>query len=244
MHPVNEVLSYLGLDLNRAARIPFRFRREYWRRLRLCRKNAHGFRVFRDFWYDAGTVLHSWGHFECAFSAFHLGRIRPAALLDVGSNTYFVLGLLAHSKVTTVDVRHRPALTENETVVVCDAKKLDLPSDSFDCVTSMCSLEHMGLGRYGDEFDLDADKKGFQEMVRVLKPGGHLIFTTSVTRSAPSIAFNAHRIYDHGMIRSFCGGLRLVEERFYSHRVRNFCRFEEVTTRPRIWDVYCGCWAK
>ncbi len=104
--------------------------------------------------------------------------------------------MLAGYKVTTLDVRPRDSRLENETIVTSDAKKLDIPSDSFDMVVSLCTLEHFGLGRYGDEFDLDGDKKAFNEMIRVLKPGGRLVFSTTVTRSTPSLAFNAHRIYD------------------------------------------------
>ena len=44
--------------------------------------------------------------------------------------------------------------------------------------------------------------------VRVLKPGGHLIFSTTITRARPAIGFNAHRIYSYEMLREFCAGLR------------------------------------
>jgi ubiquinone/menaquinone biosynthesis C-methylase UbiE len=81
-------------------------------------------------------------------------------------------------------------------------------------------------------------------MVRVLRPGGSLIFTTTLTRAAPSIAFNAHRIYSHRLLQSFCTGLTCEEERFYSHEKKGFCSFKEVTDKPRWWDVYCGCWKK
>ena len=54
-------------------------------------------------------------------------------------------------------------------------KKLDLPDRSFHLVLSLCTLEHLGLGRYGDTLDFEADDKAFREMMRVLKPGGHLI---------------------------------------------------------------------
>lgn len=183
--------------------------------------------------------------FQCIFAASHLSRINPSNILDIGSYRVFILGMLAYSKVVTVDVRDRKPVLNNETVVTCDAKTLPLPSDSFDAVVSLCALEHFGLCRYGDEFDPEGDKKAFKEMVRVLKPGGHLIFTTTVTRSEPSIVFNAHRIYDMDMIRKFCSDLDVVDEKFYSMRsLKRGCAINEVTDKPGVWDIYCGYWKK
>ena len=140
----------------------------------------------------------------------------------------------------------RPA--PSEVVVVSidkeSSENLNLPDNSFDVVVSLCALEHFGLGRYGDEFDLDADKKAFSEMIRVLKPNGRLIFTTPISRSQPSIAFNAHRIYNYEMLRTLCANLICEEEKVYSNRLGGSCSLEEVTTEPKQWDVYCGCWKK
>ena len=207
-------------------------------------RDPRGFQVFPEPLFESGDHPQNFIDYQCAFAAFHLQRGKPRRTLDIGSYRHFVLGLLAHYAVTTLDVRPRKPTVENETIVTGDAKRLPLPDDSFDLVVSLCALEHFGLGRYGDEFDLDADRKSFSEMIRVLRPGGSLIFTTTITRAAPSIAFNAHRIYDHGMLRELCTGLTCVEERFYSHEKRGFCALEEVTDKPRWWDVYCGCLEK
>jgi len=106
-------------------------------------------------------------------------------------------------------------------------------------------VEHFGLGRYGDEFDPDADKKAFVEMERVLRPGGRLIFITAITNGRPAIAFNAQRIYNLDILHERCAGLTLVEERFYSQAMGRHCGYDEVTSEPsKAWDVYMGCWEK
>jgi len=247
MHPVNKILSKVGLRLTHASEsieIPAKFRKQYDLRLETLLKESRGFKVFRDFQYDAGDHPQSYMDFECEFAARHLRSSNPATVLDIGSYRLFVLGVLAGYRVTTLDVRPRDSHLENETIVTSDAKQLDIPSDSFDMVVSLCTLEHFGLGRYGDEFDLDGDTKAFNEMVRVLKPGGRLVFSTTVTRSTPSLAFNAHRIYNHGMIRTFCEKLECVEEGFFSNEMGGGCAQEQVTDKPATWDVYCGCWVK
>ena len=216
----------------------------YNRQWKALTQDSRGFEVFQKPIDEPGPHPENFIDYECAFAACHIQRSRPQRILDVGSYRHFILGLLAHYPVTTIDVRHRKTIGENEVLITCDAKKLTSPDDSFDLVLSLCTLEHLGLGRYGDEFDLEADQKAFREMIRVLKPGGSLIFTTTITRANPSVAFNAHRIYNYPMLRAFCSGLTCAEERFYSHQQRGFCALEEVTDKPKWWDVYCGCWKK
>jgi len=245
MHPVNRLLSRIGIMINRANEpFPKEFMEKYKRDFVKVKDALDGVHVFKEPWCDIGAHPEISAHFECYFAARQLARIQPSSLLDIGSIRYFVIGLLAHYNVTTIDIRPRTPLCENETVVTCDAKKLDIPDGSFDAVVSICALEHFGLGRYGDEIDLDGDKKGFREFVRVLKPGGRLVFTTTLSKGGPSVAFNAHRIYTLDMLRGFCSGLSCEEEMFYSVRMNRYCTFDEVTSNPEEWDIYCGCWRK
>lgn len=247
MHPVNKILSLIGLRLSctkRSFNVPKDFKYQHDQQLNELMKNNRGFKVFKQFRYDVGSHPQSYANYECEFAARNLAKRNPTTVLDIGSYRHFVIGLASSYKVTTLDIRKRDSSLDNETVLTSDAKKLDIPSDSFDAIVSLCALEHFGLGRYGDEFDLDADKKAFSEMIRVLRPGGILVFTTTITRDAPSIAFNAHRIYDHEMIRALCERLELGEENFFSHKMGKYCSLEQVSNLPAVWDVYCGCWIK
>jgi len=224
--------------------IPEKFQEEYKRNLSFFRQNPGPFQIFPEPVFEPGGHPETFVDFECAFAAQNIQRSAPRSILDLGSYRHFILGLLAHSPVTTVDVRNRRPLSPQETVLTGDAKKLDLPDRSFDLVLSLCALEHFGLGRYGDAIDIQADHKAFREMIRVLKPGGHLIFSTTITRARPAIGFNAHRIYSYAMLQDFCAGLTLSDEKCFSHRLKSFCPLEEVTSDPQGWDVYCGCWQK
>ncbi len=223
---------------------PREYRAQYHGDLAKLKKNPGGFHIFKEPLCERGIHPQNFTDYECGFAAFHIRRAKPRKVLDVGSYRHFILGLLAHFQITTIDIRERKPISPGEGIITCDAKKLDLPDDFFDLVLSLCALEHFGLGRYGDEFDLRADQEAFAEMVRVLKPGGCILFTTTVTRARPSIAFNAHRIYNYKMLRAFCAGLTCLEEKFYSHHLKGFCSPEEVTTDPKGWDVYLGCWGK
>jgi len=248
MHPINKFLSWFGLQLQpsgRAPRVPEDFMANYNANLAsLMENNSRRFDVFSELYYEAGVHPTNYIDFECGFAAYHMNRLNPNKTLDIGSYRHFILGMLSHFQVTTVDVRNRAPISRNEVIVTCDAKKLTLPANEFDVVVSLCALEHFGLGRYGDEYDLDADKKAFEEIIRVLKPNGCLIFTTMITRAKPSIVFNGSRIYNYEMIRKFCTNLTCEEDKFYSNKIEDFCSFEKVTKEPKTWDIYCGCWKK
>jgi SAM-dependent methyltransferase len=244
MHPVNKLLRNFGLGLTSATKIPREFKVNYKRLFKETQKNKQGFDVFEEMCYDAGVHPVEQVDFELTFASRHLSELNPSSILDIGSQRHWIIGLLAQYQVTTVDVRDRTSELKNEKAVTCDAKQLKLPDASFEVVTSICALEHFGLGRYGDDFDLDGDRKAINEMIRVLKSGGHLIFSTTITRARPSIAFNGHRIYSHQMIKDLCADLICVEERFFNKKMGRFCSLEEVGIAPKHWDVYCGCWKK
>jgi len=200
--------------------------------------------VHKTYRYQVGEHPRAQKEFEFEFVASHLYKEKPLKILDIGSYRDFIIGLLAYYDVTTVDIRKRKPTLENETVVTCEAKALNFPDNFFNSVTSIQALPHFGLGRYGDALDLDADIKAFQEMGRVLKRGGVLIFTTAITGGKPSIAWNARRNYSYEMIREFCNGMDLVEEKFFDRQGTRFCAREELTTDPILFDYYLGCWRK
>jgi hypothetical protein len=65
---------------------------------------------------------------------------------------------------------------------------------TFDFVASVSSLEHSGLGRYGDSLNPRGDIDASQEVYCMLKPGG--LFFISLPYAAQSdLVWNAHRHY-------------------------------------------------
>jgi len=243
---INKLFDRFGLQIVRKkeALIPKDFLKKYYRDLKKLQEKSCEFEIFEFLHYDIGTHPHNHVDFECEFSAKHVSKTKPETILDIGSYRHFILGLLSHYKVATIDIRERKPFIDNEIVITCDAKKIDADDNSYDVVLSLCALEHFGLGRYGDDFDINADKTAFQEFIRVLKPNGYLVFSTTITNASPSIGFNGCRIYNYKMIQNFCNGWTCVDEMFWSHKNQRCCKLDEVTTEKRVYDIYCGCWQK
>ena len=75
-----------------------------------------------------------------------------------------------------------------------DLKKLSFNDNSIESLSCMHVVEHVGLGRYGDDLDADGDIAAIKELSRVIAPKGKLYFVVPVGGEA-RIQFNAHRIY-------------------------------------------------
>lgn len=151
---------------------------------------------------------------------------------------------MSHHRVIAVDVRPRISHLSNETVVTGDVSRLGVDPETVEMVTSLCSIEHFGLGRYGDRFDLSADEKAVGALIRALRPGGHFVFSVPVTGGSPCLAFNSHRIYSLEMVRRLMDGLRCRDERFVKTRPAALGNAAQLPTVLGEFDIYCGAYQK
>lgn len=115
---------------------------------------------------------------------------------DIGSRVDgFIAHLLAMDiEVTLIDIREFPVEVEHLHTLVDDATSLRQVEDaSIDSMSALCSLEHFGLGRYGDPIDPEACFKCFAEIQKKIKCGGHLYIAVPIGKER--IEFNAHRVF-------------------------------------------------
>jgi len=121
---------------------------------------------------------------------------QPKRHIDIGSRIDgFVAHVAAFRPIEVFDIRHLESNSEN-----IKYRQLDLmgslPAEFSECTDSLSclhALEHFGLGRYGDPLDLAGYAKGFDNLVRILAPGGKLYL--SVPIGPQRIEFNAHRVF-------------------------------------------------
>lgn len=179
------------------------------------------------------------------FASNALARISPKEVNDIASHRDWLIGVGAGIKLHTLDVRDADVRLLSEQVWRGRAEELPWSAGSVECLTSLCSIEHFGLGAYGDPFDPQGDYKAISEMVRVLRPGGSLVLTTTVNRSHSFTTFNIHRIYQLEALRSMFAGLEIVEEQFFSMRRREFIAEDKIVSgeAPRRFDLYL-LWAR
>ena len=133
-----------------------------------------------------------------AWAARVLKDISPSLHIDIGSTLHFSTQLSAFIPTKFYDYRpvflNLPKLTSES----ADLTNLFFKSNEVESISCMHTIEHIGLGRYGDNLDPRGDIKAMNELERVVKPGGSLLLVTPVGK--PKIAFNGHRIYSYESI--------------------------------------------
>lgn len=131
---------------------------------------------------------------------------------DIGSRLDgFIAHLLAAGiDVTMIDIRKFPGEVEHLHTIMDDATSLcQLEDESVESISALCSLEHFGLGRYGDPIDPEACFRCFDNIQKKLKRRGH--FYLSVPIGKERVEFNAHRVFYASTIIKCFHGLKLQE---------------------------------
>lgn len=77
------------------------------------------------------------------------------------------------------------------------------PESSFDAVVFLGSLEHFGLGYYGDPVNPDGDRLAVENAARWVVPGGWVYYDVPWTPAEGYITENRHfRVYDDAMLQA------------------------------------------
>ena len=138
---------------------------------------------------------------------------RPTRHVDVGSSVKS-MGLVAQFvPVTMVDIRPVEIELAGFSFQAGSILALPFADGSQVSLSSLCVIEHIGLGRYGDPFDARGSEKAAAELWRVLAPGGSLYVSVPVDASC-RIYFNAHRAFTRDYLLALFPGRDLVEERY------------------------------
>lgn len=105
-------------------------------------------------------------------------------ILDVGCVDGFVLD--AYPQAEGVDMRVPPGHIADRVyhADIADHTSLDIASSPlvWDIVTCISTIEHVGLGFYGDPTAHGADGPmlAFRSLVRLTAPGGHILLTVPI----------------------------------------------------------------
>ena len=155
----------------------------------------------------------------------------PSSHIDVGSNHKYVALLSKVVPVTMVDIR--PLSLSLDSLQFKQGSIVDLPfaDSSIDSLSSLCVIEHIGLGRYGDPIDPDGTEKAINELCRVLSSNGNLYLSLPID-DYNKVFFNAHRALSEEYFKGLISPLKIIEKK---HIKGNFYLSE----KPKGFNIGC-----
>jgi hypothetical protein len=209
------VLLLLGLDIRRIARA-FTALPKYLRDRAEFRRASTWKMGFYPCLYDVGEQSGTLGEYfwQDLYIAKQIIQSPRGRHIDVGSRVDgFIAHLAACMPVEIFDIRPLALNIPNVTYQQWDmTMELDMAwreiADSLSCLHT---IEHVGLGRYGDPIDPTGWQGALVNLAAMLKQGGD--FWLSVPVGIERVEFNAHRVFSPFTINELlCGEkLELIE---------------------------------
>lgn len=138
------------------------------------------------------------GHYftQDLFVAQEIFYEKPSNHVDIGSRIDgFITHVASFREIEVIDIRPVDLDIDNIRFLQLDfSKELNKEFYNYsDSISCLHTLEHFGLGRYGDKIDPDSFKKGLNNLYLLCKQGGSFHF--SVPLGDNKVFFNAHRTF-------------------------------------------------
>jgi SAM-dependent methyltransferase len=152
---------------------------------------------------------------------FVLKNLPPigSTILDVGCCDSLLTLKLAKKgyKVYGIDTRQYQEKHPNLTFVQEDILRTPFPNGLFDAAIAVSTIEHIGLGVYGDPIHDNADILAVREIYRILKPDGRFIVTTPFAGEYKLAKYGGgyERYYDADTIRKLFEGFQIKASEFF-----------------------------
>lgn len=178
--------------------------------------------------------------YHTAWAARKVKEINPLRHTDIASSLYFPGIVSAFVPVDFYDYRPAPLHLSNLKTEHADLTNLHFADNSLSSLSCLHTIEHVGLGRYGDPIDPEGDIKACRELSRVLAPGGSLLFVTPVGQRA-TIQFNAHRIYTYELVLKLFPNLKLKEFSYIPEHGTDGIRENANPSELQNETYACGC---
>lgn len=153
--------------------------------------------ILTDFNDSAGVAKGHYFH-QDLLVAERIFKENPTRHIDIGSRIDgFIAHVASYRQIEIFDIRnlesksHPNIKFRQKNLMEVDNQDHEI-ADSISCLHT---IEHFGLGRYGDFLDPNGYKQGFDNLFKMLKPNGILYISFPISNVSRT-EFNAHRVFN------------------------------------------------
>jgi len=148
---------------------------------------------------------------SCLYDAIekHHTAILDKSIAIIGSVTpwYESIALAYGGSPTTIE--YNTIISDDPRLEIMTAAEYSENPKLFDCIFSISSYEHDGLGRYGDPINPDGDLLAMANAKTMLKENGLLFLAVPIGQDL--LCWNAHRIYGRIRLPKLLEGWEIVD---------------------------------
>jgi hypothetical protein len=154
----------------------------------------HNFPILNEFSEQSGIANGHYFHQDLLVAQFIFSK-NPRVHVDIGSRTDgFVAHVASFRKIHIFDIRPLNVLSHPNILYTYGDLVVGIGDNLADSISCLHSIEHFGLGRYGDTINPNGHKLAFDNLLNMLEPQGTLYISFPIS-SADEVYFNAHRVF-------------------------------------------------
>ncbi len=130
--------------------------------------------------------------------ASYIFKNKPKKHVDVGSRIDgFVAHVASYRKIEVFDIRSNSFQFNNIIFKKKNFNKIEKSLTNYcDSLSCLHTLEHIGLGRYGEAIDVKGHIKVLFNLSKILKPNGKLYLSYPISNIS-KVYFNSERVFNH-----------------------------------------------
>lgn len=146
--------------------------------------------------------------------------IRGKEVGIIGSTAPWYESIILSYGATPVVIEYNPIKSEDQRVTYMTPEQFKKNPKKFDLLLSISSVNHDGLGRYGDTLNPNGDLESMKNFQTMLNPNGKLLLAIPV--GPDKLYWNAHRVYGPLRLKMLLKGWKV--DKYYGFNI------EQLTT--------------
>jgi hypothetical protein len=143
------------------------------------------------------------------YDALDKHNIEQKQYLIIGSEEPYYEGIAISNHATVTMVEYQRVTSSHPFLTTMTVEEFEKENYQYDGAISISSVEHSGLGRYGDSLDPDGDLKSMKFLHGKLKPDALLFLSVPIGKD--QILWNAHRVYGRERFPLLIDGFKIIE---------------------------------